>query len=453
MLVVLSDLHLSEDKPTHIDIRKSYRNLSPDTYRSYLIELNQLAKANDIDHLDFVLAGDIFEITRSSVWLETEKRPYIDNDDVAPGSELEKIILDIVSNIAGEKRVAGTLKLFREIQDYFDLDVKLHMILGNHDRLLNATPSIRERVRELLGLEPSETLIPSHLVLTDWHGEPFCLVRHGHEYDPTNFALNIQKLDKIPTEIPQSAYGKACLGDIITIEYGAALPWIFEQIYGEEAIKKDIHLLAMWQRLMEFDDVRPATAWSAYLFSTPGISTRQAWTLLEPCFIEIINNLRNVEHLNKTLRDSETVSDFVRMALMTSLKLGVFKKGIPFLLVDALMNNVSSSVDLKSQVQWAKKEELILNKNSGCQCVISGHTHFAEVALISASQNAQRYYINSGTWRNVIPATKNLSEFGRLKGLTKVIVFAPSEQGGETQPYDWAFHTSSGLGFGDRLLI
>ena len=453
MLVVLSDLHLSEDKSTHIGIQKSYRNLSPDTYRSYLIELNHLAKANDIEHLDFVLAGDILEITRSSVWLETEKRPYIDNDDVAPGSELEKIILDIMDKIANEKRVAGTLELFREIQNCFDLDVKLHLILGNHDRLLNATPVIRARVRELLGLEHSTSVIPSHLMINNWLGEPFCLVRHGHEYDPTNFSLNIQKLDKIPTEIPLSAYGKACLGDIITIEYGASLPWIFEQIYGEEAIQNDTHLLAMWQRLMEFDDVRPAKAWSAYLFSTPGISSRKAWSLLEPCFIEIINNLRDIEHFNKTLRDSEAVSDFVRIALMSSLKLGIFKKGIPFWLVNTLMKGVSSSVDLESQVQWAKKEALILDKNSGCQCVISGHTHFAEVALISASQNAQRYYINSGTWRNVIPATKSLTEFGRLKGLTKVIVFPPGERGGEMKPGDWAFHSSSGYSFGNRRLI
>ena len=345
MLVVLSDLHLSEDKSTHIGIRKSYRNLSLDIYRSYFNELNQLAKANEIDHLDFVLAGDIFEITRSSVWLETDKRPYIDNDDVLPGSDFEKTILDIENKIACEKRVAGTLKLFREIQDYFDLDIKLHLILGNHDRLLNATPRIRERVRELLGLESSAKSFPSHLVFDDWLGQPFCLIRHGQEYDPTNFALNIQKLDKIPTEIPQSAYGKACLGDIVTIEYGAALPWIFEHIYGEDAIRKDKSLLAMWQRLMEFDDVRPTSVWSAYLFSTPGISSRKAWTLLEPCFIEIINNLRHVEQLNKTLRDSEAVNDFVRIALMTSLRLGIFKKGIPFWLVNAFMKNVSSSVD------------------------------------------------------------------------------------------------------------
>lgn len=452
MLVVLSDLHLSDLKSTQIGPRQFYRNLPPDIYRSYFHELNQIIIANNDEHLDFVLAGDILEISRSSLWLKGENRPYIDNDDVLPGSEVEKIILDIIENIAQEERVKGTLDLFRQIQDNFDVEVNLHYILGNHDRLVNATPEVRTKVRELLGLELSNTLIPQHLVFEDYRGQPFCLVRHGHEYDPTNFSLNLQALDQIPTEIPQSAYGKASLGDIITIEYGASLPWLFEEIYGKEAILNQDALLAMWQRLNEFDDVRPTSAWSAYLFSTPGISREKAWELLEPCFIEIINNLRDIEHFSKTLRDSEAVSEVVRIALMSLLKLGVFKKGIPYWLVNTMMYSISSA-KFESQVKWAKKEALIQDKTSGCQCVISGHTHFAEVSLISASENTQRYYINTGTWRNVIPATTTLSDFGRLKGLTKVIVFYPKERVGESQPDNWAFHTMSGVSYGERRLI
>lgn len=452
MLVVLSDLHLSDVRTTQIGPRQFYRNLPPDIYHSYFRELNQIVLANDVEHLDFVLAGDILEISRSSHWLKGEKRPYIDNDDVLPGSEVEKIILEIVDNIAQEERVSGTLKLFKQIQDYFDVEVDLHYILGNHDRLANATPEIRTRVRELLGLDLSPTLIPYHLVLEDYLGQPFCLVRHGHEYDPSNFALNMQELDQIPTEISPSFYGKASLGDIITSEYGAALPWLFEQIYGREAIRNEDSLLAMWQRLNEFDDVRPTSAWSAYLFSTPGISREKAWELLEPCFIEIINNLRDIDQFTKTLRDSEAVSAFARIALMSLLKLGVFKKGIPFWLVNTMMDSVSSA-KFESQVKWAKKEALIQDKTSGCQCVISGHTHFAEVSLISASKTTQRYYINTGTWRNVIPATTNLSDFGRLKGLTKLIVFYPRERAGELQSENWAFHTLSGVSYGERRLI
>ena len=39
----------------------------------------------------------------------------------------------------------------------------------------------------------------------------------------------------------------------------------------------------------------------------------------------------------------------------------------------------------------------------------------------------EKYYINTGTWRNVIPATETFEDFGRLKALTKVMIFSPTE--------------------------
>jgi hypothetical protein len=48
----------------------------------------------------------------------------------------------------------------------------------------------------------------------------------------------------------------------------------------------------------------------------------------------------------------------------------------------------------------------------------------------------------------VIPATKNYQDFGRLRALTKVMVFYPSEKD-PLGDRDWAFHYMSGVSFGD----
>jgi hypothetical protein len=72
------------------------------------------------------------------------------------------------------------------------------------------------------------------------------------------------------------------------------------------------------------------------------------------------------------------------------------------------------------------------------------------VTLISAVKGDERYYINTGTWRNVIPATKNFKDFGRLKALTKVIVFMPRETKELEGDRRWAFHYMSGVSFGDH---
>ena len=449
MLVVLSDLHFSEAQSTKIGPYRFNRNLPPEAYQSYFQEINQLARANEIEKIDLVLAGDILEISRSEIWLEEGQRPYLNNDDVEPGSEAEVTILKILDAIEKENRVSETLTLFRNLNEHFSMDVELHVILGNHDRLVNATPQTRHQFRKMFALEESDSLIGHYLIIYDKDAKPFCLIRHGHEYDPSNFSMNVEKLEEIPTHIPDKFYRQSSLGDITTSEFGTALPWLFVETYGEEAILNDQTLLAIYKRLMEFDDVRPTTAWLSYLFSTPGVKNQETWEIIKPLFTQIVNTLSEHKQFNQTLKQSQTVSRFGRMLLMGLLKSGIFKKGIPYWLIKRIMKIVARSIKVKSMAKWAKKEALIKDKKSGSKCVISGHSHFSEVSLISAEKGEERYYINTGTWRNVIPATKNFKDFGRLKAQTKVIIFLPGETEALEGNRRWAFHYMSGVSFGD----
>ena len=453
MLIVLSDLHFSEAQSTQIGPYDFNRNLPPEAFMAYFSEINQFAVANGVKKVDLVLAGDILEISRSSIWLEGEERPYVNNEAVQPGSRNEAIILRIIQAISEEEKVKETLALFRDIGNHFDMEIELHLLLGNHDRLVNATPNTRNALRSIFGVEGGDRLIDHYMIVKDHLGKPFCLVRHGHEYDPTNFSVNVRKMKTIPTHFPSSVYGKSCLGDITSIEFGAALSWLFLEEYGEAEILADQTLMALYRRLMEFDDVRPTTAWLSYLFSTPGVEKRRTWQLVRPSFTKIINTLSEHEQFNRTLKQSDIISKFGRLLLMGLLKSGLFRDGIPFWLTKRIMKIVSRSIKLPSQAKWAKREALIKDKESGCQCVISGHTHFAEVSLISASNENERYYINTGTWRNVIPATKNFENFGRLKALTKVMVVYPMEKNDPENKNDWAFHYLSGVSFGDHRLV
>ena len=450
MIVVMSDLHFSEAQSTQIGTKKFDRNLPVEIFQAYFTEINQYALNNQIKKIDFVLAGDILEISRSSIWLEGNHRPYISNEQVEPGSEAENNILKIIEAIGNEDSVREILFLFRDINEYFVVPVELHLLLGNHDRLVNATPGTRRAARELFGLGIDDKPFDNYRVFNDNKSQPFCLIRHGHEYDPTNFSQNIQQLDSIPLSISESIYGKSCLGDIITIEFGAALSWYFVQHHGEEKILESPKLLAIYERLMEFDDVRPTTAWLSYLFSIPGVKKEKIWNLLEPSFTEVINALGDSHLFFQTLQASAVISPVLAFSLKVLLWSGLFKKGIPFWVIKRIMKVASKSIKLKSQVKWAKREELILAKKSSCKCVISGHTHFAEVSLISAKKGDERYYINTGTWRNVIPAAKTYKEFGLLKAVTKVIVFLPNEQEASESDREWSFQYMSGVSFGNH---
>ncbi|MCB2202671.1 metallophosphoesterase [bacterium] len=448
MLVVFSDLHFTEAQSSKLGEHTFNQNLPAETYEAYLREINQVALANGVEQVNIVLAGDIFEISRSAIWLRGPDRPYHDNVDVLPGSSHEEIILEILETIGREDKVQQTLALFRSLDDLFDVPVALHYILGNHDRLVNATPAIRGNARELLGLEGGELPLAHQFIFHDDAGQLFSLVRHGHEYDPMNFSLDTHDLKTIPTEFPEDVYGKAPLGDIITVELGSALPAYFLDEYGEEQILASPSLMALYERLMAFDDVRPTSAQLAYLFYTPGVRKRETWAILQPCFQRAINALSDNEIFIEKIRTTSSIKKSQRLLLTGVMGLDILSSGIPYWMVKRLMKKVSKKIKLRSQTKWAKREALIQDPLTGCKCVISGHTHFPEVSLMSAKKGDEKYYINTGTWRDMVPATRKFKGFGKLNAITKVIVFKPEAASALDSARDWSFHYLSGVSYG-----
>jgi len=184
---------------------------------------------------------------------------------------MEARIAAILATIAQEERVAETLAIFRSLETILQRPVSFHYLPGNHDRLANATPLIRHQVQNLLGLPFNDAPFQNQVVVYS-QGEPFVLVRHGHEYDPSNFGLNLKEEQSIPTFIPAEVYGRPVLGDITTLELAAKLPQLFREHYSEHAILENADLRLLYQRLMDFDNVRPASALVKFLLTTPGLA-------------------------------------------------------------------------------------------------------------------------------------------------------------------------------------
>jgi hypothetical protein len=55
--------------------------------------------------------------------------------------------------------------------------------------------------------------------------------------------------------------------------------------------------------------------------------------------------------------------------------------------------------------------------------------------LIRSDKQSDRFYLNTGTWRDQIPSTPDQRNFGRLKTLTYAMLFSPEEEepGRQTQ--------------------
>ncbi len=426
MLIAISDLHFVEC-PSGVNGSLTFnRNLEPKAYYTFAHTMAREAEVNQATHVELVLAGDIFEMLKSSIWYEDEERPYIHLDKITPGSLLESKILKLLDSIAEEDRVGETLALFRNLSDYFKVPFKLRYLVGNHDRIVNATPATRRKARMMLGMTVDDSYIP-HTYTYQPEGIPLAFIRHGHEYDPSNFSKDYRYKEHIPTHIPREVYDAAPLGDFLAIEFGNKLSYLFLQTYGPHAIKNNEQLRSLYDRITEFDDVRPLSATLHFLLTTPGLTPRESWHYLEPIFIETLELLGENSFFLKELKSYGEAGSANASSILTMLRLRPWRKGFPLWMVWRVAKYINKNVGLPSSELYAGREEALYQNGSSVRCVISGHTHTPEVALVNTKQEIEQYHINTGTWRNVVPTSLDREHFGRIKSLAHVVLYGPGE--------------------------
>jgi len=448
VIIVMSDLHFADSSSLSIGERYFNHNLPPEVYRAFFNEILEFIRHDNIKEIDLVLAGDIFEITRSALWLKDNLRPYAHNDQVAEGNALEGRISEIMDAIAADQRVSATLDLFRNLSTQLRRPVRIHFIPGNHDRLLNASRRIRNRTRSFLGMEPSDLPFDNQY-LHQTNGDTKLLVRHGHEYDAANFGADVRQWLIIPTLIDKSFYDRPSFGDIVTSEIAAKLPILFKEYYTEEAILEDADLSSLFQRLIDFDNVRPSNALINFLFSTPGFSMKEVWRLIEPVFVKLLDGMALSPEISRQMIAFGGMAGFSAASLKSVLRTRLWRRGLPFWMVKTLLAPVSRRSKIGDQSDIIRKEECLQTDDSPVRCIVSGHTHNPLVQLMKVESGVETYYINSGTFRNVITATPNLRDFGRLRSKARVLIFKQDEHNPEyNRETGWSFDFTTRYGFG-----
>lgn len=455
MLAVISDLHFEEESSDAIpDINGDpalyfSRNTSPRAYSNLIGNLASEAERNGAERLDLILAGDVFDLHRTSLWFRepgvparpypTRERPH--GEPFWTGSPLETKTLEILRAIAAEPEVSAALTTFRLLAEgryareangelherEFPVPATIHYLPGNHDRLANLTPAVRREVRSLLGVPGGENPLPH----TFFSEDPCLLVRHGHEYDRYNFSADYSSRE-IPLILPEAEYAASAFGDLITIEVASRFPALFREIHGDAKILRSDMLSTLYLRLLEFDDLRPQSALLDFLLNVPGVkaSKDQVWKMLTPVVEEILDEVHDHPFLRMQLEkyDRAWTPDAID-AVQAYLDLKGWRLGVP-MQAARLYTSYAVAEETGTVPRDAAARETVI-RDGEARFVIAGHTHSPQVALLTADRLGERYYVDTGTWRNRIPATPDYSGFGRLKTLTYAIFYATGEDRGD----------------------
>jgi UDP-2,3-diacylglucosamine pyrophosphatase LpxH len=441
MIVVISDLHFEEEVSDVIPGQSGRpslifrRNLDPRAYCNFIAQMAEQMKRRRLRTFDLVIAGDLFDFNRTVLWFRDDLRPYVRFSKVTP--PLEAKLLNILEAIAAEPSVKQSLEALRllakgryrldESQGGKELDfpakqINIHYLTGNHDRLSNATRAIRKRVRELIGLK-GDAPFP-HVYLAK---DPAVLVRHGHEYDGNNFSLDAEKLRTIPQEFPDRAYDEPNFGDFVTIDVAARLPYLLRRKYGDHQILNDKVMSNLYLRLLQFDDVRPQSALVDYMLDTShgNYSAEEAWERVVPVLEQLLDEIHDNEFFKYWLeKRAKPWTPAELEAARGLLKMGGWRNRVAREAARKIGHYMMGGEVAGPEI-LAQREKLIQKKK--VRLVVAGHTHHPQVCLLSADPESDRFYVNTGTWRNRIPATPDDRTFGRLQALTCLMLFSSSE--------------------------
>ncbi|MCB9566354.1 MAG: hypothetical protein H6710_03915 [Myxococcales bacterium] len=431
MLVVLSDLHF-------VDGSAGEHNLSPEAFRRvFAADVVGLARDKGIRSVDLLLLGDIFDLLRTEAWFEhpERERPWGSDRD-ACGRHAEAILGAILEHRDPARPHIDNPAIFRFLREELrqrlaDVGVErltIHYVPGNHDRLINAYPALRDRVAEALGIAaPAEPWWYPNAFQSDEYG---VIARHGHEHDHLNCAaaLDPYRAPETPEEADnrRRAYAESTsIGDVITTELAAKIPYLVRQ-------RCDDPLLV--ERFQELENVRPLSGLFDFLrYQTEAAGNYKP--LIESVLADTFDAFCALPYVRAYDR-SHGRFDLVDKIQIAAL--GLRTLGVGALLRLAKSFGVLEGEDgLESgdaHIDAALREPGVRDLDHPTRFVIYGHTHGPDVVPLASPRTPdyrrikESLYANTGTWRARHIRTRDRAAFTTLQALTYVTVFAGHEE-------------------------
>lgn len=422
MLVFISDLHF-------VDETAGKHNIPTEAFRIFFQDIagnvtRYKKSKRNIQEIKIVFLGDIFDLLRTEEWFRypVNERPWGNNvNKIAAHAEA---ILDTI--IAKNRDTFELLK--GDLEQSFGFPVKPERIYipGNHDRLCNKYPKLREKVRGALGIAQPENRFDHFYENADYG----VFARHGHEFDKFNYEGGLTYSYEDHMKVP--------IGDPITTELVARLPWQIMQHSTVKALPKK-ERDALERNFQEIENVRPFSAtieWLLYQVKN-NIALKEA---IEDSVDEVIQAFNKLAFVKKWYEHHDKWTDLldeadkIQAALFLLEKFKIFSS-------EKIMPMIEKAKDYFSKddlLEAAPKEYAHLD--SSIRYIVYGHTHDPLQVPIRIVQDPsgtkEHVYLNTGTWRGRYHKTKEGLGFINWKNLTYTVFYTENERGTNFPAYE-----------------
>jgi UDP-2,3-diacylglucosamine pyrophosphatase LpxH len=391
VLFLVSDLHLTDCRHrSTFDFR---------AFRDAVMTVVAQASSEQVSSMKIVLAGDIFEMLKTTVWQDKGARPWEE-----PSEKRTDAVTAIMQNIVRENRdFFGFLRALCAEHSF----VSLVYLPGNHDHMLNAT-NAGEEARKLLRQQLPLGHTDERLFLEDYQDPEHELIAlHGHQWDDHN----LYREDTAP------------IGDVVVVELLARLPILLAQ-HLDIAVDDPRLLFAH-----EIDNVIPQSPRAMALWVAKGLDGLAA-DRFEPRAVDLA--VRDVLAACKTALASrlfegaeigerwlELLKAIVGILIS---QWGALRLALPF-----------GSTDLRPSYAGRAAQAIrdYVALGDSYRFIVYGHTHVGESSVI-AGDSEPHVYFNLGTWRRSHRMTGHDSEtssidFASCIENTYLVVRSPNE--------------------------
>jgi UDP-2,3-diacylglucosamine pyrophosphatase LpxH len=439
MLVVISDLHF-------VDETAGKHNLPYGAFEDvFLSDIASIAKDKGVKEIKILLLGDIVDLIRSEQWLDIapDDRPWGRNGlkdipNPQPNNPTEKKCLEILEQVENKNR--ETFKLFREfksqLKEKYKLDTNVEIIYtpGNHDRLCNLYPSVRDGIKNILGLTVNTNTAKGYpnkdwKYRYDFMDENYGVyARHGHQFDEWNYAVSSE--DEAIRSLEVS------IGDLMTTEFAVKFPYILNSLRGQYSDIDDNTFKELVEHVKDIDNIRPIKRvidWIDYRIKKE--SDRRVRDALDKAFkkaakeffdIDFVKNSKT--YRNKMLRIAST--SLISYLTKLAIDIGGAENLLPLLMG---LSDEPAGPEKSPLAVAAYEKEPIWKNNGNIQFILYGHTHAPLQMPLDSKNGKEVIYLNTGTWRNRITKTIELDQppdFIELKTMTYAIFYRRDEDMG-----------------------
>ena len=456
MLVVISDLHF-------VDATAGEHNLPVGAFKKvFLSNIISLAKKNKATEVKLLLLGDIPDLIRSEQWFleKEEDRPWGANglrDIPNPrlGSRTERRCLDILGRFPASGKLADvpentilhqnweTFEFFRNfqktIQDELgrELPVQIIYVVGNHDRLINLYPSLRDELRTMLGLTVNTDTVQVLDGMEWWYPYEFqddaygVFTRHGNQFDPYNYNGGPAYTREDHLQVP--------IGDVVATEFAVNLPRTLRELQGDYPEVSDELVAA----LQDIDNVRPLGRMMEWLYSKMRlVNDPTILEALDKTLDKVVNHLFDLEFVQSWRNPNTHVDELLRLVsrtpfndvIETLTKITDANKLIRLLL--PTIERLSNESGLDNHTRGAFNESGWRQPDSETRYVLYGHTHMPVLRMLDVVNGREVIYLNTGTWRGRFYRTIALdkaADFIGLQQLTYMVFYNAEEDNKEKE--------------------